>query len=382
MRKGEKLCMVKTGLAGGIDLYFGNRDYGFIPPQGSNISVEYVNSDGFQGNVFGKASSITFKWTDPAYSNTGEEVDLNEYMNITMDKPIVLGADSESSSLTKLIAPKSSRSFVLANPDNYVSLLSRFNYSFVDAYTTYDDEYIDDDNVVYLFLIPDIKRRLSKNADYFTTNLENFFLDPAEKTALYKYINQSGQQIISSELEVVDPILTKYVINVFLRIFDTANAATIGNEITAKITDYLLTVTRRDKIPKSDIIAILEGIDGVDSVNISFISEINERAILDGFFIQRSNSFDRIRGINTVVENKITLTSGDDPNLGLDDFGDIKIGLNEMPVVRGGWYDRFGNYFEDGLSNNQYSSVNVIIKEVIKNTIATKQMVNSKNSLK
>jgi hypothetical protein len=53
-----------------------------------------------------------------------------------------------------------------------------------------------------------------------------------------------------------------------------------------------------------------------------------------------------------------------------------------MPVVRGGWYDRFGNYFEDGLSNNQYSSVNVIIKEVIKNTIATKQMVNSKNSLK
>ena len=382
MKKGEKLCMVKTGISGGIDLYFGNADYGVIPPNGSNITVQYVTTDGFAGNIFGKSSSIEFKWADPATSNVGDSVDLNEYMSITIDKPFVLGSDSEPVELTKLIAPKSSRSFVLANPDNYVALLSRFNYSFVDAYTTYDDEYIADDNVVYLFLIPDIQRRLQKNTDYFTTNLENFYLDPNEKAALYKYINQTGQQVISTELEVVDPILTRYVMNIFLRIYDTANQQTIGNEITAIITEYLLKVRRRDKIPKSDLIAIIENIKGVDSVNISFICEENEKSIIEGYYIQTVNSFDNVRGLMTTTQNRIIVSPGTDPNLGLDDFGDVKIGLNEFPVFRGGWYDRFSNYYEDGLSTTQYSSVNIIIKEIIKDTVAIKQMNQNKNALK
>ena len=382
MKKGDYSCMVKTGLAGGIDIYFGNEDYGYIPALGSNIEVQYVKSDGFGGNIFGKASSITFKWVDTAYANTGEEVDMNEFMDISLDKPIILGADAESMELTKLIAPFSSRSFVLANPNNYVSLLSRFNYSFVDAYTTYDDEYIDDDNVVYLFLIPDVARRLQKNTDYFTTNTQNFYLDPAEKEGLYKYINQTGQQIVSSELQIVDPILTKYVMNIFLRIYDTVDVPTLQNEIVNQITNYLINVRRRDKIPKSDLIALLENIEGIDSVNVSFICETNEKAIINGYYIQRVNSFDNIRGIMTVTDNQITVSPGTDPNLGLDDFGDIKIGLNELPIFRGGWYDRFSNYYETGLSNSQYSSVNIIIKDVIKDTIATKQMNKAKSDLK
>ena len=382
MNKGEYLCMVKTGLAGGIDVYFGNEDYGYMPSLGANIEVQYVKTDGFSGNIFGKASSISFKWVDTAYSNTGEEIDLNEFMNISLDKPIILGADSESMELTKLIAPYSSRSFVLANPNNYVSLLSRFNYSFVDAYTTYDDEYIADDNVVYLFLIPDIARRLQTSSDYFTTNLQNFYLDEDEKNGLYKYINQSGRQIISTELQIVDPILTKYILNIFLRIYDSADIPTLQNEVMSQITNYLINVRRRDKIPKSDLVAMVENIEGVDSVNISFISQANENAIIDGYYIQKVNSFDNVRGIMTVTDNQITVLPGTDPNLGLDDFGDIKIGLNEFPIFRGGWYDRFGNYYESGLSYSQYSSANIIIKEVIKDTIATKQMNKAKSNLK
>jgi hypothetical protein len=184
MKKGEKLCIVKTGIAGGIDLYFGNEDFGVIPPLGSNITVKYVLSNGFQGNIFSKSNQVKFKWKDPAYTNTGEEVDLNEIFDLYIEKPIILGADSEDVNLTKLIAPKTSRAYVLANPDNYVSYLSRFNYSYVDAYTTYNDEYISDDNVVYLFLIPDVQRRLNTNTDYFTTSLLNFYLDTDEKDAL------------------------------------------------------------------------------------------------------------------------------------------------------------------------------------------------------
>jgi hypothetical protein len=381
MTKGSNQCMVKTGLTEGIDIYFGNRDFGIIPPRGSVIKIEYLITEGFQGNIFGKTSRIKWKWVDPLFTNTGEEIDPNEYLETTISKPIVLGADAEDPMVTKLIAPKASRSFVLANTENYVNFFSRFNYSYVDAYTTYDDEYIDDDNVVYMFLIPDISRRLQKNADYFTTNLENFYLDEAEKEALYRYVNQSGQQVISSELEIVDPILTRYVMNIFLRIYDSANASTLSNEVTAKITDYLLQIKRRDKIPKSDLIAIIEGISGVDSVNISFICEKNEKSIIDGYYFKQLETFDAIRGIKTVQDVKVLVPTNTDPNVGLDDFGDIVIGKNEMPVFRGGWYDRFGNYFEDGLSDKTYSSLNIIIKEVIKETISIKQMNQKKNQL-
>jgi hypothetical protein len=382
MVKGGKQCLVKTGITDGIDIYFGNQDFGTIPERGANIKVEYMTTEGFSGNIFGRTSDVTWKWLEPVYTNTGDELDLNEYIDISIDKPIVLGADGESPDLTKLIAPKTSRALVLANTENYVNFFSRFNYSYVDAYTTLDDEYIDDNNIIYMFLIPDISRRLQKNADYFTTNLVNFYLDAEEKAALYRYVNQSGQQIVSTELSIIDPILTRYVVNVFLRIYDTANPSTISNEVTKQITEYLLKVKRRDKIPKSDLIAILENIIGVDSVNISFISEGNEKAIIDGYYYKQVETFDAIRGIKTVQQVKVMVPENTDPNLGLDDFGDVVIGKNEMPVMRGGWYDRFGNYFEDGLSDTTYSSVNIIVKEVIKETIAIKQMNAKKNAIK
>ena len=382
MTKDDKLCMVKTGISGGIDVYFGNEDYGVIPGIGALITVRYVKTDGFSGNVFSKSNQVTWQWIDKGYTNTGEEADLNTVLMTSIDKPIILGADAESIELTKIIAPKTSRAYVLANPDNYVKLLSRFNYSYVDAYTTWNDEYINDDNIVYLFLIPDIQRRLSKNTDYFTTDLKNFYLDPDEKAALYDYINRSGQQIMSTELSVVDPVVTKYALNIFLRIFDTADQITIKNEITSKITDYLLKVKRRDKIPKSDIISIVENIDGVDSVSISFVSKINEDSIIDGYYIKRNNSIDKIRGIMTVTETKISVSEGSDPNLGLDEFGDIVIGLNELPLVRGGWYDRFGNFYEDGLNNGEFSSMNIIVKEVIRESLSVKMMNKNKESLK
>ena len=233
-----------------------------------------------------------------------------------------------------------------------------------------------------MFLIPDIQRRLSKNTDYFTTDTKNFYLDQDEKEAIYAYINRSGQQIMSTELSVVDPVVTKYALNVFLRIFDTADQITIKNEITSKITDYLLKVKRRDKIPKSDIVALVEGIDGVDSVSVSFISKVNEDAIIDGYYIKRNNSIDRIRGIMTVTETKIPVLEGSDPNLGLDEFGDVVIGLNELPLVRGGWYDRFGNLYEDGLNSGEFSSMNIIVKDVIRESLSVKMMNKNKESLK
>lgn len=381
MTLGSKTCMVKTGISGGIDVYFGNDDFGTIPSLGAKITIKYVLTDGFAGNIYSKSNSITFKWQDTGYASNGDELDLNEIFDVFVEKAIVLGADSESSDLTKLIAPKSSRSFVLANPDNYIHLLSRFGYSYVNAYTTFDDDYIADDNIVNLLLLPDVSKRIYTNIDYYTTPLPNFYLSDDEKTAIYSFINKSGQQIITTELNIIDPTIKRYTCNVFLRIYDTADVTSLKNEIIDRITEYLLTVKRRDKIPKSDFISILENVQGVDSVNIAFISEENELAITNGYYIQTTTTTDKIRGLKVVTQNKVNLASGVDPNLGLDEFGDIKIGLNELPVIRGGWYDRFNNYYEDGIDFDNFSSVNIVIKEVINENLAVRITNANKNLL-
>jgi hypothetical protein len=90
MTKDDKLCMVKTGISGGVDVYFGNEDYGLIPGLGALITVRYVKTDGFSGNIFSKSNQVAWEWNDRGFTNTGEEADLNQVLITSIDKPIIL----------------------------------------------------------------------------------------------------------------------------------------------------------------------------------------------------------------------------------------------------------------------------------------------------
>lgn len=354
----QKSCIVKTGISGGIDVYFGNGDFGYSPKLGDSIEVTYVVTEGYNGNIFSKTDSVYFKFIGTGYDELGNIVDLNEVFDIEIEKPIIMGADEEPLELTKFIAPKTSRAFVLANPDNYIHLLSKFGFSYIDAsIKDVNGNYIPDDNIVNLLIIPDIKKRIDSNSDYFTVDVDEFILSDDEETAVIKYINESGQQLISTEVEIVSPIRTYYTLNIILRIYDTIDQGILKKNIISKVGDYFLSVKRRDKLPKSDIIALIENMEGVDSVNLSFVSKTDEDIYRNG-------------------EVPTTEQSG------LDDFGDIKIGFNEMPLLRGGWYDRYNNYYEDTVDDSVLSSVNIVIKEVIQENLSVKLRNKAKTDLK
>ena len=71
----------------------------------------------------------------------------------------------------------------------------------------------------------------------------------------------------------------------------------------------------------------------------------------------------------------------EDPQLGLDKFGDIKIGLNQLPIIRGGWSDRNEVYYSTDIKDNNISSVNIIIDEVIDENLSNQIMAQNKNIL-
>lgn len=387
-------CLVKTGISGGIDLYFGNGGFGKAPDLGSRIEVSYYKTNGSQGNI-NDAANITFVWDSDLFDDNNEVIDGNKFLSVNVESSPKFGTDAEPTAFTKIIAPLQSKSFVLANPEAYESWLSRFNsFSYIDAYNTYDDDYLDDDNVIYLFLLPDITRKLEGDRDYFTLIEEEFTLNEKERTAIKQAISESGQQMVTTELRFVQPKIKRYSLNVILRYFEGYDKDNISVQIRSKLNDYFLNVKRRDKIPKSDLIGLIEMCEGVDSVNIFFVSEENEKAINDGYYFtektvvkpttpfvqsdeQNKKRFIFFNKVTRKIKNvlKTDPDTGaviEDPNLGLDEFGDINIGQNELPIIRGGWQDRNGNFIEQYPTQGTASSLTIYFKEAIKETVTTK----------
>jgi hypothetical protein len=341
--------LVRSGIQEGIDLYFGNSNFGMVPPPGSMIRVEYLQTSGVSGNTNStKEYPLTYKFVTSGTDLFGSEVDLNLYIDMKNVIDPSFGTNPEAISLIRLVAPKTSRSFVFANPENYEIFLSKFGvFSQIQAFSTFDDDYLDDDNIVYLYLVPDITLNLTTNEDYFSVPDADFLLTTQQKTKIINLLQDSGSMIATTVVKIVEPVITRYVVNVVISIFEGYDPETIKQTIRKRFSDYMLGNKRRDKIPKSDLIAIVEGILGVDSVSLFFVgqkNEANQIAIKD------------LTNVSDAQYNEV---------IGMDNFGDILIGRNELVILRGGWSDRNGTFFTDSIVAGKPGPLNITIASIV-----------------
>lgn len=400
MKNGTNGYMVKTGITGGLDIYFGNGSFGSIPPEGSSIIVEYIIHKGSGGNLTG-SKDLSFKFETEGFDSLGNSYNLNEILESNFTASPKMGTDPESIELTKLIAPLQSHSFVLATPNNYEHFLSRYGmFSYLDAYNTTEDGYLDDDNVIYLFMLPDTKRKLTKNNDYFNLNQEEFFFSEDEKNGILETLENSGQQMVTTEVKIVDPKVQYFKMDVKVRYFEGFNKQSLYSEIRAKISEYLINITRRDRLPKSDIIAILEGIEGIDSVNVKFSSEKEETARRLGYYISETvkvtPSTTTLEDIGngkqkyvffkrTVKKQQVNFENGaalPENVINLDSFGDIILEKEEVALFRGGWQDRDGVVIEDDARLGEMAALSIYFDEpAVPNTIFTQIQSKNRRSL-
>ena len=383
MPANEKGYSLYTGINGGLDLYFGTGEFGNTPEQGSLIEITYIKTNGDLANIPSRTTKVAYEFDDIGTNIFGEEIDLKDIFNISSIMNPTFGADEEDSNFTKLIAPYMSKSFVLLNPDNYYHYLKRYNYfSVINIYNTIEDRYKDDDNIIYMFLVPDLRKKLTSEYDYFSFNEEEFKLTQHEKNMIRRLLNESGRQAVGTEVKFVEPQIKRYVLNLVISYYENQNMDALKIEINRKLNEYFINVSRRDIIPRSDIIAVLKSIDGIDSANAFFISEENETAINQGFYTKRLFAYDPIKKRREWIDTKqITLSENQDPNLGLNEFGDILIGENEVPIIKGGWTDSNNIYYEEDLTSN-LSGLNVFFKDSIRyNTYIKENKQNLKNIL-
>jgi hypothetical protein len=335
MPRGEKAYIIKTGITSGIDLYFGNGNFGKIPPRGAEILVEYLVTEGANGNIrTTDLSKVQFEFIDTGFSLLGEEVNLNDYVVITTTHAPFFGASAEDSTLTRLIAPRMSKSFALVNVDHYETLLRRLKLFSIISVTL--DQI--DSRVLNLFLIPDIRKTFNTGQDYFNAALSRFILTDYQKNELLKYIEKSGSKLISTDIKIIDPIPSNYVINTTVIVFDDVDTSIIKRDIINNLGNFFIQNTRRNRIPKSDLIKIIEEVNGVDSVSLQIVSKKNE------------------------IQKTINPNSAD---VGVDSFNDIVTEEKELPLIRGGFTDRYGNVYSEGITEDSLGPVNIQIKEIV-----------------
>lgn len=340
--RNAKGFIAKTGITNGLDIYFGNGSFGKIPTVGSTIVVEYLTTDGSAGNVkTDDPKQVIFSFVDTGFSPIGEEITMADYFTISTVSPPNFGVDPEDPVLTRLIAPRASKSFALVNLDNYEILLQKLQmFSTIKVFLDQDSTgNILDSRMINLFLVPDVSQMFNNGTDYFNLATSNFKLTAFQKNELLKYIEKSGTKMISSDLKIVDPKITRYVLNVSIIAFDDVTTDIIKSDIADAIGNYFIKLKRQDRVPKSDLIKVIEELTGVDSVNVNIIGEANENALV-------------------VNPSSTTL-------VGLDEFNDIVIGLDEFPVIRGGWKDSQGNQYSEGLSDTSLGALNIQIKAQI-----------------
>ena len=396
--RGDKGFIIKTGITNGLDLYFGNGSFGKIPTLGSTIVVEYLSSEGAGGNIkIDDARQINFTFDETGFSIVGDEIDLNSVLEITVISPPSFGVDPEELELTRLIAPKASKNFALINVDNYEVLLHKLQmFSTIRVFLapppaptsntipatiaaaglvvtgpitgvalpTTASGGINTSSItaafggsslkrmINLFLIPDVSQLFANGSDYFKLNTDKFKLTNYQKNQLLNFIERSGTKMISTDIIIIDPIITKYVLNISVIGFEDVSNDIIKSDITNAIGQYFIKLSRYDRVPKSDLIKIIEEVNGVDSVSITILSELNEKAAIDRATL--------------VLTGADATTSPIQPEvlIGLDEFNDIIINSNQLPVIRGGWRDRAQNLYSEVISTTELSPINIEIKTV------------------
>lgn len=385
----EWACVTKTAFNGGLDIYFGTGEYGFIPADGSTITVNYLLSNGTAGDILNPVNN-DWKFLGTVQDLEGNDISLDKLFDITVETDIGFSSNGDSITSIKNNLPYVSRNFILEAPSQFIFHLSKLNmFSKINAFNMLEendfsvsntsvedsinqlkssiskgqskaqinvkmDRFLQtyarnknntNDNQIYLYLIPDITKYFNNNINYFNVTFDVFYLDEDEQNKVLTYLNSAGILSMTTDIYIIQPTIIQYVMYIYIRRYSTSKEEDIRQQIIQAVSDYLIKNNRFDRIPKSDFVTLIKNITGIDSVDVYFVSKKNE------------DYYSKNVSLGLVVN---------DASLGLDPIhGDIVVGKDEYPIVRGGWKDRNGVYYnEDPMNFDGLNSINIIFDGV------------------
>lgn len=331
MYEGEKACLIRTGYNGGIDIIFGKIGHGIIPQINDTIEVVYYVVNGEAGNKRQFETSANMVFETGIFSDLSEGRvldDVGEVLSISMLEPPSMGSNGEDTEDTRGLIGKSSRSWVLAGVENFEHFLAR--YSTLRVLNIFKDN-----NEVKIFVVPSLKNRIYDKETYYTIPEARFKLSDAETKNITDALVNNSIRSMTVESSLIQPQLKKYVALVSITKNNTGDKTHIQEQVRELIATQMIEGKRTNFIPISDFIAEIKNISGVEAVSMSFISEQNEDAIRNGSYVE--TYIDQTLGVNRRLQRTVILGEDENPQLGLDNEGNILVSKNELPIIRGGF---------------------------------------------
>ena len=320
----------------GFTVTFGNDSHGRALVEGDQLEITYLLHNGEQGNIDPMAECL-WKFPEPMYDISGEEVDGNEVLNVICDNlhGVTSGTYAESTEQVRSAIGTNSRSLVLADPKNYKNLINRF--SFCGYNRTWSEE---GSLIINSIVMRNYRELMKEGKDYFSLSKEDFLLTETQKQSVISTVENSGQQLAGAVYNIFDPELCKYSCYVYLKMKPVSyNESYVTEKVRNLVGEFFSNIQSDLFIPKSDLIHLIKGeINEVDSVDIYFLSERNERAIIDGYYEKHTYRYNPATQKYTIKVEKIPVYPDEDPGVGLDEHGNIWLDSNDQfPVLMGGW---------------------------------------------
>lgn len=356
-----KQYVVKTSLNKGIDILFGNDQYGKSIGFNDKVSVTYLVHDGELGNIETE-EPIYFSFQDEIKDASGGTINGNEVFVIKLadENSVSGGTYSETAAQVREMIGYNSRALVLADPKNYKVFLNRF--SFVGYNRTWSDE---GSLVVNSIILKNYKQILERGSDYFNLKMSDLFLSEAQKSSIKNCIANSGQQLAGVTYNIIEPEICKYAVYVYLKMKDVQyDRTSIEQAIRDKVGEFFSNVQNDMFIPKSDIISIIKtASDAIDGVDLYILGEKNEKAIIDKQYVNKIYTFNISKGLYDVNEELVYVGEGENPGIGFDDYGNIYLDNNDQfPVLMGGWSFRSSSVGEDPQYTTVTNPLNIIFR--------------------
>lgn len=336
MEPDGKQYVAKTSLTKGVDILFGNNQFGRALSVNDKIVVTYLLHDGELGNIE-TTDDVYFSFEDEIYDASGESINANEMFVVKLEdnNTVFGGTYSETTAQVKEMIGYNSRSLVLADPKNYKMILNRF--SFVGYNRTWSEE---GSLIVNSIILRNYKDILETGADYFNLKTTDLFLTEKQKTSIKNCIANSGVQLAGVTYKISNPEICKYACYVYLKMKDQQyDKTSVEQTVRNAVGEFFMNINSDVFVPKSDVIsAIKNACDQIDGVDLYFIGEKNENAITDKRYVNKTYTFNPSKGMYDITEETVYVEDGTNPGLGFDEYGNIFLDNNDQfPVLMGGW---------------------------------------------
>lgn len=345
MTENSKQFVCNVGFDNTFSIMFGNGIFGYRIQEGDSIRIRFIVHAGEDGNIINTSSS---DWTiiSPLYNSYGNPLSADNYLNIKLATPVSGGTDADSIELVKNMIGYNSRSLVLANENNFKQFLKRF--SFIGQTSIISEP---NSLTVVASCLRNKTNEIKEPEEYLELESKDLLISDREKEMVIDALSNSNNTFTGMSFEFQDPIICKFSMICYAKIASTYNRELAKTNIRNAVATYFMSLPENTQfIPKSDIInRVIEADSNIESFDFDFISELNENAYNDGYYIEYKQRI--INGVYKYIPIKTIYDKTNTP--GLDQIGNIQLNSKlQIPLLHGDFY-----YYPNKELNDKSTSI-------------------------